>query len=335
VLSPDELQELQNDFGREAMKESEKSEHGGKAWHEMDHTQQAAAIKQLLAEKEKWLTHKARRISILEARARSGQQLHDAVSEITELFGERYATGLRHGSPPMLGPASVALQQDARQALPQIVELKSIPPMPATDCKHLHPFFQLADLLNPASLVSTLWDVSDPVAQILRARLSSRTIDLLDQSPDDATISNELREALIDDLKHMLLTWSVRSDLLSSGAGDRHFVVEVNNDGLGTLRFGDGELGAKPEAGSSFFAKYRIGNGMRGNVGAEAISHLVFRDTTISGIRLRVHNPRRPSASRQQTLGCSAVRFLRQRTSRLVIMPARSATSKTRRRRRL
>ena len=102
---------------------------------------------------------------------------------------------------------------------------------------------------------------------------------------------NELRAALTDDLNHMLLAWSVRSDLLSSEAGDRHFVVEVDNDGIGTLRFGDGELGAQPEAGSSFFAKYRVGNGMRGNVGAEAIVHLVFRDTTISGIRLRVRNP--------------------------------------------
>ena len=98
VLSAEERRELQNVFGSEAMKEAEKPEHGGKAWHEMDHTQQAAAIKQLLAEKDKWLTHKARRIAILQALC-GGQVLHDAVSEITELFGERYADGLRPGQP--------------------------------------------------------------------------------------------------------------------------------------------------------------------------------------------------------------------------------------------
>ena len=38
------------------------------------------------------------------------------------------------------------------------------------------------------------------------------------------------------------------------------------------LRFGDNDLGEIPQAGSAFYASYRLGNGQRGNLGAEAIN---------------------------------------------------------------
>jgi hypothetical protein len=85
--------------------------------------------------------------------------------------------------------------------------------------------------------------------------------------------------------------WAVRRDLLGSGSQDRHFVVEVDNEGRATLRFGDGELGWMPEAGTMFRATYRVGNGPAGNVGAEAITRLLFRRSRVSGIELRVRNP--------------------------------------------
>ena len=86
-------------------------------------------------------------------------------------------------------------------------------------------------------------------------------------------------------------TWRPRFDLLSSGPDDNAFVVEIDNDGYGHLRFGDGELGRAPESNTTFEARYRIGNGTRGNVGAEAITHIVFRNETVSGIKICVRNP--------------------------------------------
>jgi hypothetical protein len=86
-------------------------------------------------------------------------------------------------------------------------------------------------------------------------------------------------------------TWVARYDLLSSGENDLHFVAEIDNDRRAHLRFGDGELGQVPAAGTTFSATYRIGNGLAGNVGAEAISHLVFRQASLSGANLRVRNP--------------------------------------------
>jgi hypothetical protein len=84
--------------------------------------------------------------------------------------------------------------------------------------------------------------------------------------------------------------WSPQRDLLSSESTDRHFVAELDNDGHAYLRFGDGELGRKPDACMSFAATYRVGNGNSGNVGGDTINHLVFRDN-VSGASLKPRNP--------------------------------------------
>lgn len=83
-----------------------------------------------------------------------------------------------------------------------------------------------------------------------------------------------------------------RRDLLASAPTSKEFVVEVENDGTASLRFGDGRLGRRPAAGSRFTARYRVGNGTAGNVGADSIRHLVAGDP--EGPRLpvlRVTNP--------------------------------------------
>src|SRR6185312_13779190 len=87
------------------------------------------------------------------------------------------------------------------------------------------------------------------------------------------------------------IEWFVQSDLLESQSDDYHFVIEMDNDGFAHLRFGDGELGRMPEAGTKFKATYRVGNGALGNVGAEAISLAVFRKNPIFGVTLRPRNP--------------------------------------------
>jgi hypothetical protein len=88
-----------------------------------------------------------------------------------------------------------------------------------------------------------------------------------------------------------LAGWSVRPDLLGSGPDDLHFVAEMDDDGHAHLRFGDGETGEAPLAGTVIEAHYRVGNGPTGNVGAEAIRHLVFRETSLSGVSLKPRNP--------------------------------------------
>ena len=85
--------------------------------------------------------------------------------------------------------------------------------------------------------------------------------------------------------------WMPAFDLLTSGPDDRHVVAEIDNAGIAHLRFGDGELGMRPAAGLTFDARYRIGNGVAGNLGRGAINRLRLLDGDISGLGLRIDNP--------------------------------------------
>ena len=85
--------------------------------------------------------------------------------------------------------------------------------------------------------------------------------------------------------------WESRYDLIESAADEKHFVVEVDNNGQAHLRFGNGDLGFQPPAGMKFSVTYRVGNGASGNVGAESISNLVLKKTSLRGVAIKVRNP--------------------------------------------
>jgi predicted phage baseplate assembly protein len=87
------------------------------------------------------------------------------------------------------------------------------------------------------------------------------------------------------------ITWHVRADLLASGPDDRDFVCEIDNERIAHLRFGDGELGRQPDVGSTLTARYRVGAGKSGNVGAEAIACVVLKDQKLDGIEFTIRNP--------------------------------------------
>lgn len=83
-------------------------------------------------------------------------------------------------------------------------------------------------------------------------------------------------------------TWEARRDLLGSRAYDPHFVVEVDDAVRARLRFGDDQHGRRPDPETDFTASYRFGNGQAGNVGADAIAHVV---SSASGAFTSVRNP--------------------------------------------
>jgi hypothetical protein len=87
------------------------------------------------------------------------------------------------------------------------------------------------------------------------------------------------------DLRDQSERWTVRGDLLASGRFSSEFVVEMEDDGRAYLRFGDGSNGRTPEVGDEFKVRYRIGNGAVGNVGSEAIAHVVAEFDGITGAR--------------------------------------------------
>lgn len=84
--------------------------------------------------------------------------------------------------------------------------------------------------------------------------------------------------------------WQPRYDLFGSLNDDLNYVVEIDNRGRAQLRFSQNEMGRAPIAGEHFKARYRIGNGVAGNVGAEAISHIMLKNS-VSGVQLLPRNP--------------------------------------------
>ena len=71
--------------------------------------------------------------------------------------------------------------------------------------------------------------------------------------------------------------WSPVPDLLSSTEFLTHFVADVDDFGRAVLRFGDGDYGQRLIDVKSATARYRIGNGRPGNIGADSLAHIVKR----------------------------------------------------------
>jgi predicted phage baseplate assembly protein len=127
--------------------------------------------------------------------------------------------------------------------------------------------------------------------QIVDKSLSAS--DIMDQKPDKALPSIEVFQIFKGNRRVEI--WSPQFDLIKSKKLDRHFVAEIDDNGYAILRFGDGVNGASPEQGSDFYARYRMGNGISGNVGAGSIAHILSDNPAI----VAVCNPLPASGGRE------------------------------------
>jgi hypothetical protein len=95
----------------------------------------------------------------------------------------------------------------------------------------------------------------------------------------------------VGDRADALEGWEPAPDMIGSGPASMDFVVETEDDGRASIRFGDGEFGAALQEGSRVGVTYRVGVGKRGNVGAEGLAHVVAPDSgTLPNVE-RVRNP--------------------------------------------
>lgn len=109
----------------------------------------------------------------------------------------------------------------------------------------------------------------------------------LDQ-PASGVLAQDPQQALAAvELDDESAQWHTRRDLLASDRFATEFVVEIEDDGLASLRFGDGRVYGRQAPDASMISRYRIGNGRSGNVGAETIAHIL---TKTGGITT-VNNP--------------------------------------------
>jgi hypothetical protein len=85
--------------------------------------------------------------------------------------------------------------------------------------------------------------------------------------------------------------WTPVPDLLESTPFDTAFVAEIDNDQRAVLRFGDDEYGQPIAGATAITATYRVGNGLAGNVGAEALAHVALAPVPPDPPFLLVRNP--------------------------------------------
>jgi hypothetical protein len=123
-------------------------------------------------------------------------------------------------------------------------------------------------------------------APLTQAASHDATLSVLSAS---AAFNWQMRDVLPQiQLEGNAQVWTPRYDLLDSDAKAPEFVAEVDDSGLATLRFGEGQHGMRPASGdpafASFTASYRAGNGAQGNIGAQTISHIVSGDDAVTGV---------------------------------------------------
>ncbi len=153
------------------------------------------------------------------------------------------------------------------------------------------PFLFMA---RPANVDRCVTATPEPVMPRFRPRLAR--VPLTHAGPYDHTMAARpaMHWSLRDVRPAIALTersergdraWQVRGDLLNSDPDADHFVAEIDNDGAAMLRFGDDVHGRRPEPGTLFIVRYRIGNGRSGNIGADSLAHVVLNRPEITVVR--------------------------------------------------
>jgi len=205
-------------------------------------------------------------------------------------------TSVTPGTDPLNGTPIVDIAWDALDALPFTLALTVVAPATGAlvaDVSVARGNLVLAD--HGATVVAEpVVPQQLPASGPYRPRLAQNDVTFTGGYDDNTARMQPAAAALDQDARSALAAvalsgatgpWTVRRTLLDSGPFSADFVVETENDGSATLRFGDGVLGAPPLAGLT--ATYRVGNGAAGNVGAGAIAQLGH---ALAGVRA-IRNP--------------------------------------------
>jgi hypothetical protein len=206
-----------------------------------------------------------------------------------------------HKTDPLTAKKVVEIAWDPADALPFPLCL-SIPAKdpgkpPITDVSIARGNIVLADqaVLQPQETLPDASSSSGPY----RPRLNNPNVSVAVAYDDAASRKLPVAGLLIQDPARALPDvslggsagkWSPQRDLLESGPSALDFVVEIDESGIATLRFGDGALGAAPPP-SGLVATYSTDNRSAGNIGADSLAYIVSPPSTpLAGVS-KVRNP--------------------------------------------
>jgi hypothetical protein len=80
---------------------------------------------------------------------------------------------------------------------------------------------------------------------------------------------------LLTQLGGVIDTWNLQETLAFSRAGQKDYVIEIDENDAATVIFGDNSFGAIPANGAQILVTYRVGGGLAGNAPAGSIQTIV------------------------------------------------------------
>ena len=151
-----------------------------------------------------------------------------------------------------------------------------------------NPALETAGTANAGGMYNPVAPAPQPAR--FRPELHNSPVTFADPYDDTIAATAVLGKRALDELLPQITLgiagqpdrWQPQRDLLASHADSKDFVVEVENDGSAFLRFGDGVFGALPDPGTVFQARYRVMNGIAGNIGQDSLFHLATDDATFT-----------------------------------------------------
>lgn len=147
-------------------------------------------------------------------------------------------------------------------------EIRWLPPL-------LEPFDPASTVLKGNNVLATQGEtvndeplfVSDGTPGQRLTLLRSPVTHLLRVEPLSRRRSRPELEVRVDGTR-----WDEVESLFNSGPSDTHYTTTIDENDVTTVTFGTGARGAVPPAGSQVKARYRVGLGSTGNVGADTLT---------------------------------------------------------------
>jgi hypothetical protein len=102
------------------------------------------------------------------------------------------------------------------------------------------------------------------------------------------------------------IPWTLRTSLAFSRNQQTDFIIEIDEDDLATIIFGNGNFGAIPPQNAVIQASYRVGGGTYGNVAANTIQTILVQPD-LTKLGAKVTNPRAATGGTQRESNTTAI----------------------------
>lgn len=105
---------------------------------------------------------------------------------------------------------------------------------------------------------------------------------------------------LMTELGGVIDRWTLRESLAFSRESQKDYAIDIDENDVATVLFGDGAFGAIPPSGSTITVSYRVGGGTKGNVPAGSIATIADApQITLLGGRISNPDPAVGGAERE------------------------------------